>query len=73
MKARPGYCHRLTAAAEKHKELFPKGRVAEMDIAHDSWCAIYMKAPCNCQPFITLLSQGVAYSIDLYGNAIPRN
>ena len=73
MRTRPGYHHRLIAAAEKHKELFPKGSAAETGIAHDSWCAIYVMAPCDCQPLITIKSQGVVYNIDLDGNAIPRN
>ena len=30
----------------------PPGAVTDVVVAHDSWCAIYRAAPCNCDPEI---------------------
>ena len=28
--------------------------VAHVDIAHDEWCAIWRRLPCNCEPIVSL-------------------
>jgi len=32
----------------------PRGRLADVDIYHDSWCRIYGGGYCNCDPEVKL-------------------
>jgi hypothetical protein len=32
----------------------PPGRITEVDVCHDDWCAIYQGGYCNCDPEIKL-------------------
>jgi len=46
----------------------PKGQVYNVEIAHDDWCAIHKKKPCNCDPDIEikrLERDGSLHPIDL--------
>jgi hypothetical protein len=49
---------------KKLLELFEQGKIsaaslAEVDIYHDSWCAVYKGGYCNCDPDIKLRPQPV--------------
>jgi hypothetical protein len=57
----------------KHPELLTSEAPVEQFIAHNDWCRVYKRKPCNCVPDITLTVDGVAYDVDGAGNANTRN
>jgi hypothetical protein len=35
----------------------PLGRLSDVDVLHDDWCAIYVGGYCNCRPEIRIRTQ----------------
>jgi hypothetical protein len=42
------YVNKLKDFVAAHPEL--NGKVGDIDVRHDSWCAIYKNQLCNCDP-----------------------
>lgn len=36
----------------------PAAGVSDIDIAHDDWCAIWRRMPCNCEPTVSVRERG---------------
>ncbi|MDE5465227.1 hypothetical protein [Bradyrhizobium sp. CSS354] len=68
MTDRPGYRHRLKAAAS---ELGTMPGISHCTILHDDGCAIFQRQACNCIPDISIIPAdgGSVLVIDASGQA----
>lgn len=63
MNQKDNYTDEVIEAALKmvNSNKYAKGGVAMINVKHDSWCGIFKRKPCNCNPIVE--------TSDVHGNA----
>lgn len=46
------YLRRIAIAGELNLLPIARSEVADVEVLHDDWCAVYQQKECNCDPVI---------------------
>ena len=68
-----GYQERIDRACRQVFDDKWRGKVSDISVQHDDWCAIYKGRPCNCDPDITMTTPTGRFTVDRRGHASIAN